>query len=696
MNPEIELTTAAAPYPQTEEFPQCVRAAADVDGITLLEASKKFGFEHYCLRLELDGKVQVVDQFKILDPAEPWSLMASPAPGVSVHLLLCPLDRSNQYALKISVSNERDVPVHLQAAAFGQFGEAALFHPGNGHVLGWGLRYAHTGNLRTERYPYCAADYPYARQLPIETRFLGDTEDEPFPAVFIYNEITKWGLVLGMATQKSAVPVFVLQRKPLFRPDAFDIFELRWDFPQSTGPLISAGETLELETIYLQLTEGRLSDYAFEDFLDYLKSEHTFRGADTPVNNLAVHCTWNYGVFDDQREASLMKTAQFISKELPGVGYFLVDDGYLTHHPDQHSRVFLNRFYPDPESEVESKSWPDGMRGFTDKLRSMGLRAGLWWTPTVRLPCQLHDDHPDWFLREKDGSIHVIGEKDAFLDYSNPEALAFLDRTLAVVLGKWGMEACKIDFWSQNFESRRGLLQNPHATSIETRRNFFETVRRHMPKDGVIVSCIAMGMGNPFLGEFIDTYRCSMDISDGLWEDQVNNCLWTLPLLGFGGRRSALLNSDSVGINPRLPDNENFFRLAWIYITMGIIETGGRLEELAPRFFRAMKKIVDRGDRGYPCRCPEEDVYTGVPLPGVLFVTFPAQSPTVRSGIRQSVAFFNWSDQPKAISVERNRLGQPKQARAEDFWSGEEESWTQPFLTVELPPRSARLFDVRW
>jgi len=696
MNQAFEVIPAAERQQPAEMLPICVRVAADSEGISLYEASGKFGFEHFGLCLELDGNTHIVEQFQTPNPAEPWNLTASPVPGVTVHLVLSSLERPNQFVLKTSLTNERNVPVHLQSAAFGQFGQSACFHPGPGIILGWALRYAHTGNLRTERYPFCTADYPYSRQLPPETRILGDTEDEPFPAMFIYHDLSKWGLVLGMASQKSAAPVFVIRRRPLLTPDAFETFELRWDFPQSAGPLIQSGSTLELETIYLQLTEGLLSDYAFEDFLDYLSAENTFLGANTPVTDLSVHCTWNYGILDDQREATLWNTACFIAKELPKIGYFLIDDGYLKHHPGQKSRVFLNRFYPDPEVEIDLQSWPDGMRGFTDKLRDMGLRPGLWWTPTVRLPCKLHDDHPDWFLREKDGSLHLIGKSDAFLDYSNPEDLAFLDRTLAVILGKWGIDACKIDFWSQNFESRRGLLQAPHSTSIETRRKFFETVRRHLPKDGVIVSCIAMGMGNPFLGEFIDTYRCSMDITDGLWEEQINNCLWTLPLLGFGGRRSTLLNSDSVGINTKLPDNENFFRLTWIYITMGIIETGGRLEELSPLFLRAMKKIVDRADRGYPCRCPEPDTYTGVPLPGALFVTFPSDSPTARSGIRQSVAFFNWSDQPKAISVERNRLGQPQRAQAEDFWSGSQEEWDRPFITVELPPHSARLFDVRW
>ena len=86
-------------------------------------------------------------------------------------------------------------------------------------------------------------------------------------------------------------------------------------------------------------------------------------------------------------------------------------------------------------------------------------RPGIWWSPTARLNSPLYADHPEWFLRNADGTSYRIGEHNGFLDYTVPEALAYLDRTLAVILGEWGMDACKMDFWSQNFEDRDALVQ---------------------------------------------------------------------------------------------------------------------------------------------------------------------------------------------------------------------------------------------
>lgn len=665
-------------------------------GFCLREDIGKFGFENYSLRLQVDGKTHEISQYRVESlTLQSARITADLSPSVCVVVDWHHLDDGRTFLLKVQVRNSGGESITIEKVAFGQFGATAQFHPSKGHVLGWGLRYLHTGNLRTERYPFCAADYPYIRQLPIDTRVLGDTEDQPFPALFVYNEITKWGIIFATTAQSRSVPVFTFKRNALFRPDVFSEFHVDWGLPQSKGIVLESGDSTELEPLYLQMTEGIEPDVIFEDYLEYLAGENTFRGSTSPANDWALHCTWNYGVFANQRAEPLLKTASFIAKNFPKIKFFLVDDGYLTHTVET-TRVYLNRFYPDPEQEVSETTWPGGMKAFTAKVRQRGLRPGIWWTPTVRLPCLLHDEHPDWFLRKGDESLYLIGSDCAYLDYSHPEALAFLDRTLEVILGKWDMDACKIDFWSQNFETQDAVLYDPKMTAVEMRRRFFEVVRAHLPSDGLIMSCIAMGMGNPFLGEFVDTYRCSMDISGGLWEDQIGNCLWTLPLLGLGGRRSLLLNTDSVGINLSLPDNENLFRLTWCYITMGLIETGGRLEELPPFYLKAMKKLTDRCDRGYPCRCSDKRAFTGVPLPDSLYVDFPEDSPTAQKGIRQSVALFNWDDQAKLVTINRRDLGQAESVDAEDFWSGATEQWASPYLVVELEPRTAQLFDVRW
>ena len=109
----------------------------------------------------------------------------------------------------------------------------------------------------------------------------------------------------------------------------------------------------------------------------------------------------------------------------------------------------------------------------------------------------------------------------------------------------------------------------------------------------------------------------------------------------------------------------------------------------------AMRKLTDRCDRGYRVHCPDDRAFTGIPLPEVLYVDFPKDSPTTKKhGVKQSLALFNWTDEPKIISVARSRLGHTKPVRAEDFWTGKKETFKDEFIQKCLPPRTAILWDI--
>jgi hypothetical protein len=131
-----------------------------------------------------------------------------------------------------------------------------------------------------------------------------------------------------------------------------------------------------------------------------------------------------------------------------------------------------------------------------------------------------------------------------------------------------------------------------------------------------------------------------------------------------------------------------------MFMNMGLQETGGRMETWPEKWVQAMRKFTDRCDRGYRVKCPDDRAFTGLPLPEVLYVDYPEDSPTAQAGVRQSVALFNWTDEPKTVSVLRRRLGHTGPVQAEDFWTGEQETLTDDFITRRLAPRSAVLLDV--
>lgn len=655
-------------------------------GLTFADATANIGVRDLGLRLTIAGTETDVRY----DTLHGMAAEASIGGTLHVRTTVAPLVGQDAVVLTHQLTNTSGRPLRFQAST-GAFAKTSAVHHGRGSGLGWDLRYVHTDNVRTERYPHCQMEYPYVRMLPVETTRLGRGEDQSFPALFIQDVKGGHGIVFAAATQALNYIAFTLRKRGLVNENIFDAFSIEHDPGQNDGFELAAGAGVTLDGLFIQLTGDLAAEDAFNDYLSFLAQGHPFRGATTPLLREAFHCTWNYGVFADQTEKSLLPTARFIAKQFPNLKWFLMDAGYLAGDIDT---TFLDRFYPDPNQFISAGKWPKGIRGYTDELRGLGLRPGLWWSPTARMNSRLFADHPDWFLKSADGTPYRIGEHNGFLDYTHPEALAYLDRTLAVILGEWGMDACKMDFWSQNFEDRDARLHDPAVTAVQARTRFFETIRKHLPKDGVFMTCVATGMGNPFIGQWADSYRNTIDIGAGTWAEQLNNCIWALPTLGFEGRKTFLPNNDSVGANLAVPDNENWFRFTWMFMNMGLLETGGRMETWPEKWVTAMRKITDRCDRGYKVRCPDERAFTGVPLPEVLYVDYPPESPTARAGVRQSVALFNWSDEPRVISVLRSRLGHTGPVKAENFWTGERETLDGEFVSRRLDGRSAVLLDV--
>jgi len=660
-------------------------------GISYFDEAANIGVKNLRLRLVLEGEPVVVLLSQQSDSVHVLEGVGNAGEHLSVRTVITRIDSLHAIVVSHTISNTGTLPVRVKEASTGQFGDASAVLHGYGSWLGWDLRYCHTDNVRTEHYPHCQMEYPYFRMLPVDKVRLGGGEDQAFPALFVKDQKGGGGVVFAAASQALNYTTFVLRKGGMVNTSVFDDFAMEHDPRQSDGFIVPGGGSMTLDGLFIQLTRDVAAEDAHVDYINYLAGRFAFRGPKTALLREAFHCTWNYGVFAEQNEAALLPTARFIAKNLPNIKWFLVDAGYLGADLDS---TLLDRFYPDPNQYIAPEKWPRGICGFTDELRRLGLRPGIWWSPTAQLNSTLFGEHPDWFLRTLDGSPYRIGEQNGFLDYSHPEALAFLDRTLSVILGKWGMDACKMDFWSQNFESRGVRLSDPSVTAVQARERFFKVIRKHLPQDGIFMTCVATGMGNPFIGQWADTYRNTIDIGVGEWHEQINNCAWALPTLGFEGRKTFLLNNDSVGIMPQYPDNENEFRFTWTFMNMGMIETGGRMETWPEKWVVAMRKLTDRCDRGYRVHCPDERAFTGVPLPEVLFVDFPEDTPTARAGIVQSLAFFNWTDSPRIVSVRRSDLGHTAACHGENFWTGEREAFEGEFITKRLDGRSALLFDI--
>lgn len=665
--------------------------ALGVNGFSLIDGAAEWGLRNLQLRLKTNRGTAVVQYDKVEESGGASVGEALVLGRLRVRTEERAVDGLGAVTLTHTIENTGVAPVWISEAATGQFRADSGVLAGKSTGLGWDLRFAHTDNVRIERYPHCLMEYPFVRMLPTAPVVLGAGEDQPFPALHLRDERSASGMVIAAASQEINYLVFALQKAPFTKESVFQTFEMRHDFAQAGGLQIDPGCSVALDGLFIQLTGLVDFNDLYADYFKFLSGRFAFRGPSSRLRTEAMHCTWNYGVFADQRQEPLLTTARFISEHFPGIKFFLMDAGYL--HGDI-ATTFLDRFYPDPNGRVSRESFPRGIRGFSDELRKLGLRPGIWWSPTAHVDSDLYRDHPDWFLRKADGGLYIIGEKNVFLDYTHPEALAHLDRTLAVILGEWGMDACKMDFWSQNFESREARLRDPTKTALQARRAFFDVIRSHLPADGVFMTCVAVGMGNPFIGQHADTYRNTIDIGVGEWREQIYNCAWALPTLTLEGRRTFLLNNDSVGVNLKAPENENFFRFTWSFMHQGMIETGGRMEQWPDVYVEAMRRVTTNIDRGYPVRCADLQAFTGAPFPKVLVVDYPEDSPTRRRGVRKHVALFNWADVAQAIGASNEQLGIVGETRVRDFWTDEEKRFGAEGVCESLPARSSRLYEI--
>ena len=118
-----------------------------------------------------------------------------------------------------------------------------------------------------------------------------------------------------------------------------------------------------------------------------------------------------------------------------GFGWVTLDDGWQI---------------ADGDWTLEPAKFPRGdadMKAFVDRVHAAGLKAQLWWCPlSAVLESRTAREHPDWLLRNPDGSTRLISWWNSrylcpALDSVREDARAFVRKAL----GDWGFDGLKID-----------------------------------------------------------------------------------------------------------------------------------------------------------------------------------------------------------------------------------------------------------
>lgn len=162
--------------------------------------------------------------------------------------------------------------------------------------------------------------------------------------------------------------------------------------------------------------------------------------------------------------------------------------------------------------------FPSGLATLARQVADAGFRPGLWTAPFIVFPqAKLAADHPDWFLRGRDGepvwaawNSHWGGNVYA-LDLSRPDVLGWVEE-LYRQLASLGFRYLKLDFlYAAAMEGDRAQA----SSGRECLRNGLAAVRRGAGDDAFLLGCgcplwPAIGIVDGMrIGPYVAPYWCA-------------------------------------------------------------------------------------------------------------------------------------------------------------------------------------------
>jgi hypothetical protein len=259
------------------------------------------------------------------------------------------------------------------------------------------------------------------------------------------------------------------------------------------GVSLESNASLESEKLLLDFGDS------FEAIERYASLSGKIGGGKGKRPPLSGWCSWYY-FYESVSEADVLKNLEFITANKLNVDTILIDMGWEER---------LGAWYP-------GNKFPHGMKWLADKIHDAGFKAGLWLSPFwVECRSDIHREHPEWLLRDKDGRLIVFNcHIDGYvIDTTIPEARAWIQAVFRKVSAEWGFDLVKIDFL-------RAVSLFPEAhysknvTRAEALRLGMEAVRKGAGEETFIIAC--GGHYGPTLG-IADANRTSNDIGAN-WE----------------------------------------------------------------------------------------------------------------------------------------------------------------------------------
>ncbi|MBO5497382.1 MAG: alpha-galactosidase [Oscillospiraceae bacterium] len=214
---------------------------------------------------------------------------------------------------------------------------------------------------------------------------------------------------------------------------------------------------------------------------------------------LTGYTSW-YNRYLDISEDSIREDLAGFAGESAKPDVFQIDDGYEAAVGD-----WL----------TPNEKFPHGMKAAAAAIREAGMLPGIWLAPfTAEQNSALAKEHPDWLLRDENGSAPLGGSNwSGFcgLDIYHPGVRAYLKEVFDTVVRDWGYRLVKLDFLYCAC-----LIPRKDKTRAQVMYDGMRLLRQ-LAGDALILGC-----GVPLVPAFglVDYCRIGCDMSLS-WDDEL-------------------------------------------------------------------------------------------------------------------------------------------------------------------------------
>jgi alpha-galactosidase len=468
------------------------------------------------------------------------------------------------------------------------------------------------------------------------------------------------GLVCGSVENKAALGQVII------RPGAEGEVSLVAESVLANEFVLPPGRSVKSNSFWLQVAPSPYQ--ALETYAQIMGE----LGQARQPSILNGWCDWAYA-FEGITEAEMVANAEFAARALKqfGLEYIQVDEGFQRWHGDWEGNA----------------KFPHGMKWLANKIRSLGLKPGIWLAPyVVSEPAEVYQKHPEWMLREPDGRLKEVmsgaGNIRRFaLDITHPGAAEWLYELFETVAKKWGYELIKIDFvdWSLLSAER---YHDASVTRAEAYRKGIEIMRRAIGPKCHLLDC---GPGPVSVG-MLDSMRIELDQPPVNWKQYFLDSASTAPAMAkryYFHKRTWVNDADHVCLGLlTIPQAQSAATL--VALSGGNMISGDRLPDLDLTRLEILKKVFPSyGEAARPVDLFDTDRHSVF----ALRIEKPFGTWTI-------AGFFNRNENEAAEHVfplNRLWLDPAKTYLAFDFWRERFHGEITREIRVKVPPSGVTL-----